>query len=104
MALARKTEWKFKAHMPKIALMTYIVLSALFILWTLFSMLKVWVYQVGYTDGANTTVYSIAAESLSQDACQYGITLPTADGQTTVLINSQCLSAPVDGGTEEVAQ
>lgn len=102
MALTRKTDTTWKAYIPKASLYGYIILSALFILWTLFSMLKVGVYQVGYNNGVNNTALNIAAESVTQNACQSGITLPTADGKTTVLINVACLQTPPAPGETPV--
>lgn len=101
MALARKTDTTWKTYIPKISLISYIVLSALFIVWTLFSMLRVGVYQAGYNAGELQTAYTIAAESLNPNACQTGITIPTADGKTTTLLNVACLQAPVETPTVE---
>lgn len=88
MALTRRTEnVTWKAYIPKIALVSYIVFSALFILWTLFSMLKIGVYQAGY----NKALIDVSSQSLVQESCQSGIGLPTADGKTATLINVACL-------------
>jgi len=103
MALSRKTESGWKAHIPSIILWGYVVLSALFIIWTLFSMLRVGVYQAGYNTGANQAALDIATQSMTQTACQNGISLPTSDGKRTVLVNTICFNqASATGATDTV--
>jgi len=82
---------------------TYIVLSALFILYVLYGYLSVSVYQSGVQVGQEQAILAIASQSVTEQACQSGVPLNLGNGQTATLINVECLQ-PAPAPAETVSE
>lgn len=77
----------------------YILLSAVFILYTAYGYMKVAVYQTGAQNGYNSAYVEIANAALDPKSCQW-MTLPAANNQSVTLINVECLQAAPQNSEE----
>jgi len=87
--LKKTAEKTWKSYVPKTLLISYIVLSALFILLSFYNFLKVGVYQAGF----NQAVGTIAQQSAT---CQ-----PVPLDAQTQVINLACLQNPTQESPNE---
>ena len=85
---------KWFGYIKKSFLPLYIILSLIFILFSIYGYLRIAVYQTGMQDGYNRAALDISAQSLSQEWCAKWVSIPTANGKWTTLINIACLQKP----------
>ena len=82
---------KWMGYIKKSFFPLYIILSFLFILYSVYSYFQIAIYQVGVQDGYNRAALDISNQSLTQQGCVNGVSLPTVDGKGTLIINSVCI-------------
>ena len=96
MSLLDKATPKKKAgvSIKPLLIPTYIVLSALFIIWVGYSYFNNAVYGTGVQRWYQQAILDVASQSLSEEACQKGLPLNLGNGETAVIVNAQCLGQP----------